>query len=65
MAYAFRIVEHRDGSFSYLRGREDLLLFSQLDDALDHATVMASEQPPSSVLLHHLEGHVEVIATFD
>jgi hypothetical protein len=60
----FRIIEQVDGWW-YRRGRADLKRFSTLDDAIGHVTDIASEHPPSEVLVHHLDGQVQVIATFD
>lgn len=65
VAQFFRIVEHEDGSWWYRRGREDLKRFWQLDDAIDHVKDIASENPPSEVLVHRRGGRPEVTATFD
>jgi len=65
MAQFFRIVEQEDGVWLYRRGRADLKRFWQLDDAIEHATDIACEHPPSEVLVHHLDGRVQIVATFD
>ena len=65
MAYFFRVVGQDDGSWSCRRGRDDFDWFGQLDEAIEHTTRIASENPPSEVFVHHLDGRVESIATFD
>ena len=65
MAQFFRIVEQDDGSWWYRRGRAELKRFWNLDDAIEHATDIAGEHPPSEVLVHRLDGRVQVVATFD
>ena len=64
MAQFFRIVEQVDGWW-YRRGRADLMRFANLDDAIKHATDIASENSPSEVLVHHLNGRVQVVASFE
>jgi hypothetical protein len=39
--------------------------FWHLGDAVEHTTNIASEHPPSEVVVHHLDGRMQVIATFD
>lgn len=63
--YFFRVVEQRDGSWWCRRGRVDVKWFGNLDEAIEHATDFASELPPSEVVVHRLDGRVEVIATFE
>lgn len=63
--YFFRVVEQEDGSWSCRRGRDDFDWFDQLDDAIEHTTNFARENSPSEVFVHHLDGQVHSIATFD
>jgi hypothetical protein len=65
VAYFFRIVEQEDGSWTCRRGRVDLDRFEQLDDAIEHTTSIASEYAPAEVFVHHFDGRVQAIATFD
>jgi hypothetical protein len=43
----------------------DLKRFWQLGDAIEHTTAIANDHPPCEVLVHRLDGRVQVIATFD
>jgi len=52
VAQFFRVVEHEDGSWRYRRGRALLKQFSNLDDAIEHVTGIASENPPSELIVH-------------
>jgi Uncharacterized protein conserved in bacteria (DUF2188) len=65
VAYFFRIVEREDGSWSCRRGRADLDRFAQLDEAIEHTTSIASAYAPAEVFVHHCDGRVQNIATFD
>jgi hypothetical protein len=58
-------VEQENGAWLFRRGRTDIKQFGQLGDALEHTTDIASEHPPSEVIVHRLDGRVEVIATFE
>jgi hypothetical protein len=63
--FFLRIVEQPDGAWCFRRGRENVKGFANLDDAVEHATNIASEIRPSEVFVHRLDGRVQVIATFD
>jgi hypothetical protein len=65
VAYFFRVVEQDDGWWSCRRGREDFDCFDQLEDAVEHTADFAREQAPSEVFVHHLDGRVQSIATFE
>jgi hypothetical protein len=63
--FLFRVVEQTDGSWWYRRGREDIKWFGNFEEAIQHATDVASEHRPSEVLAHHLDGRAEVVAAFE
>jgi len=63
--YFFRVVEQEDGSWSCRRGREEFDFHDQIGDAIEHTTRIATEHPPSQVLVHRRDGQVETIATLD
>jgi Uncharacterized protein conserved in bacteria (DUF2188) len=63
--YFFRVVEQEDGSWLCRRGREEFDLHARLDDAIEHTTGLASEDAPSQVFVHRLDGRVQTIATID
>jgi hypothetical protein len=63
--FFFRVVEKEDGSWLCRRGREEFDVHAQLDDAIEHTTGLAREDPPSQVFVHRLDGQVETIATLD
>jgi hypothetical protein len=65
VAYFFRIVEQDDGSWLGRRGQVVFKRFGELDDAIEHVTGIARENPSSKVLVHHIDGRVHSIATFD
>jgi len=64
VAYLFRIFEQEDGSWSCRRGRDDLDRFGDLGDALTHTVDIASEDAPSEVFVHLVDGRVQPFATF-
>jgi hypothetical protein len=43
----------------------DIKRFGQLGDALEPTTDIAGDHPPCEVIVHRLDGRVQVIATFD
>ena len=63
--YFFRVVEQEDGSWLCRRGREELDVHAQLDDAVDHTTGNAREDRPSQVIVHHRDGQVQTVASLD
>jgi Uncharacterized protein conserved in bacteria (DUF2188) len=63
--FFFHVVEQEDGSWSCNRGREHFDAHAQLDDAIEHATVIAGEHKPSEVFVHRLGEQVQSIVTFD
>lgn len=62
--YFFRLVEQENGAWLFRRGRMDIKRFGQLGDALEH-TRTSLVSPASEVIVHRLDGRVEVIATFE
>jgi len=63
--YFFRVVEQADSSWACRRGQLDLAWFDELEDAIEHASGLASVDGPSEVFVHHLDGRVRAVATFD
>jgi hypothetical protein len=61
----FRIVEQEVGWWLCRRGQETFKRFWKLDDAIEHVTGIARENPPSKALVHHLGERVQSIATFE
>jgi len=61
----FRVVEQADRSWACRRGQRDLAWFDELEDAIEHTSGMASIDAPSEVFVHHLDGRVRAVATFD
>jgi hypothetical protein len=65
VAKFFRVVEQEDGSWLCRHGREEFDFHAQLDDAVEHTTDIASEDTPSQVFVHRLDGRVQTVATLD
>jgi hypothetical protein len=61
----FRLIEHDDGSWTCRRGQEDLDHHPGHDQALAHMTDVAAAHRPSRVYVHHNDGRVFAVASFD
>jgi uncharacterized protein DUF2188 len=61
----FRVVEQNDGTWMCRRGRYAIDHHPDMQQALDHIKSLASNHRPSEVRLHHLNGRVETVITFE
>jgi hypothetical protein len=63
----FHIVEKDDGSWACGEGRDYLAWreFDELGDAIEQTARLASENAPSEVQVHLVDGQEVSIATFD
>lgn len=63
MAWFFRVIEGDDGSWGCRRGGTDYDSHAALGAAIEHIKIIAADEQPAELFVHHLDGTVYHLGT--